>query len=79
MRAAVVALRRSGPARLAVAVPVGAPDSCRQIGTDTDEIVCLATPDPFQAVGLWYRDFPQTSDDEVRELLDEARSFGRKP
>ncbi|WP_332674648.1 phosphoribosyltransferase [Aromatoleum sp.] len=78
MRAALIALRRSGPARLVVAVPVGAPDSCRRIEDDADEVVCLARPDPFQAVGLWYRDFPQTSDDEVRDLLDKAESFGRR-
>jgi len=78
MRAAVIALRRSAPARLVVAVPVGAPDSCSRIEDDAEEVVCLTTPDPFQAVGLWYRDFPQTSDEEVRELLDEAESFGRK-
>lgn len=78
MRAAVIALRRSAPARLVVAVPVGAPDSCRRIDDEADEVLCLATPDPFQAVGLWYRDFPQTRDEEVRELLDEAESLGRK-
>ena len=71
MRAAVIALRRSAPARLVVAVPVGPPDSCRRIDDEADEVLCLATPDPFQAVGLWYRDFPQTRDEEVRELLDE--------
>lgn len=78
MRAAVIALRHSSPGRLVVAVPVGAPDSCRGIETDADEVACLAAPDPFRAVGLWYRDFPQTGDDEARDLLDEAESFGRK-
>lgn len=76
MRAAVTALRRMAPARIVVAVPVGASDSCRQIEADADEVVCLMTPEPFQAVGLWFQDFPQTSDDEVRELLEEAASFG---
>jgi len=79
MRAAVAALRRMGPERIVVAIPVGAADSCRQIEADADEVVCLSTPDPFQAVGLWYGDFPQTSDDEVRDLLEEAESFGRQP
>jgi putative phosphoribosyl transferase len=61
-----------------VAVSVAAPDTCHRIETDADEPVCLAEPDPFQAVGLRYRDLPQISDDEVRDLLDDAESFGRK-
>jgi putative phosphoribosyl transferase len=73
MRAAVQAIRRQQPARLAVAVPVGAEDTCAQLRTEADEVVCCATPRPFRAVGVWYRDFPQASDDEVRELLEEAR------
>ncbi|HEY0884749.1 MAG TPA: phosphoribosyltransferase [Ramlibacter sp.] len=73
MRAAVMAIRRQGPAHLAIAVPVGAPQTCRSLRKDADELVCPAMPDPFRAVGLWYRDFPQATDQEVRELLDEAR------
>ena len=74
MRAAVLAIRQQHPARLVVAVPVGARDSCQALRADADEVVCAATPEPFRAVGLWYEKFLQTSDDEVRALLDEARS-----
>jgi putative phosphoribosyl transferase len=73
MRAAVLAIRQQRPAHLVVAVPVGAADTCAQLRTEADEVVCAATPEPFRAVGLWYEDFPQASDDEVHELLDEAR------
>ncbi len=73
MRAAVTALRQQRPAHLVIAVPVGAPETCRSLRQEADELVCPAMPDPFRAVGLWYRDFPQATDDEVRELLDEAR------
>jgi putative phosphoribosyl transferase len=72
MLAAVRALRQQGPARIVVAVPVASPDTCELLKTEVDEVVCAATPEPFYAVGLWYRDFSQTTDDEVRELL--ARS-----
>jgi len=72
MRAAVLAIRQQHPARLVVAVPVGAAETCAMLGQDADEVVCAAMPSPFHAVGLWYRDFPQASDGEVRELLDEA-------
>jgi len=73
MRAAVLALRQQHPAHLAVAVPVGAPDSCRQLADEVDEVVCAAMPQPFRAVGLWYEDFPQATDEEVHDLLEEAR------
>jgi putative phosphoribosyl transferase len=73
MRAAVQAIRKQNPARLVVAVPVGAEDTCEQLRAQADEVVCVATPNPFRAVGLWYRDFPQASDDEVHDLLQEAR------
>jgi predicted phosphoribosyltransferase len=69
MRAAVEALRRLKPARVIVAAPVGARESCEALRTAADEVVCALTPEPFSAVGLWYRDFAQTSDDEVRQLL----------
>ena len=72
MRAAVAALRRLGPARIVVAVPVGAPETCAELGREADESVCARMPEPFYAVGLWYHDFSQTSDEEVRELLAEA-------
>jgi predicted phosphoribosyltransferase len=69
MRAAVAALRRQGPAGLVVAVPVGAAATCADLGAEVDEVVCLRTPDPFYAVGAWYQNFTQTSDEEVRDLL----------
>lgn len=72
MRAAVLAIRQQQPAHLAVAVPVGAPDTCQALQAEADEVICVATPQPFRAVGLWYEDFPQASDDEVRTLLEEA-------
>lgn len=72
MRAAVEALRARGPARLVVAVPVGARETCDAFRGEVDEVVCAVTPEPFYAVGLWYRDFGQTTDEEVRELLARA-------
>src|SRR5438128_2694809 len=69
MRAAVQAVRRHHPSAVVVAVPVGAPSTCREFADITDETVCARTPEPFSAVGLWYRDFSQTSDEEVRALL----------
>jgi predicted phosphoribosyltransferase len=72
MRAAVAALRRLGPARIIVAVPVGAPDTCAELAEEADEAVCALTPEPFLAVGMWYEDFRQTTDEEVRDLLDRA-------
>ncbi len=62
-----------------MAVPVGAADSCQALQGVADEMVCVATPEPFRAVGLWYRQFPQTSDDEVRALLEDAREHAPSP
>jgi len=72
MRAAVKALRQSGATKIVVAVPVGPPETCREIEEEADETICLSTPDFFQAVGQYYEDFSQTSDDDVRELLNQA-------
>jgi putative phosphoribosyl transferase len=72
MRAAALAVRRLNPARVVVAVPVAAEETCNRFRDVVDEIVCDATPKPFRAVGLWYEDFSQTSDDEVRDLLARA-------
>jgi predicted phosphoribosyltransferase len=72
MRAAVAALRRQGPARVVVAVPVGAPEACADFRYEADEAVCARTPEPFEAVGQWYADFSPTTDDEVRDLLGRA-------
>jgi predicted phosphoribosyltransferase len=73
MRAAVLALRAQHPAKVVVAVPVGAPETCDALGSVDDDVVCVETPEPFRAVGLWYEDFSQTTDDEVHALLDRAR------
>lgn len=70
MRAAVRALRQKNAGSIIVAVPVAARETCEEISREVDDIVCLRTPDPFQAVGLWYDDFSQTTDEEVHELLD---------
>jgi putative phosphoribosyl transferase len=72
MRAAVKALRQQGAAKIVVAVPVGPPDTCREIQQEADETICLSTPPFFQAVGQYYEDFSQTSDEDVRELLSQA-------
>jgi putative phosphoribosyl transferase len=69
MRAAVMAVRQQQPSRIVVAVPVGAPSTCAELAREADEVQCVETPDPFIAVGLWYRDFAPTSDHEVRSLL----------
>jgi predicted phosphoribosyltransferase len=69
MRAAVLALRRQSPAQIVVAVPVGARETCRAMDEVADEVVCARAPEPFHAVGLWYEEFNQTSDEEVRRLL----------
>lgn len=72
MLAAILALRARDPARLVIAVPVAAQQSCAALRPYVDELVCLETPEPYYAVGLWYEDFAQTTDAEVRELLDRA-------
>jgi putative phosphoribosyl transferase len=73
MRAAVAALRVEKPARVVVAVPVASPETCDAFRSIADDIVCAETPEPFIAVGLWYEDFSQTTDDEVHEILERAR------
>jgi putative phosphoribosyl transferase len=72
MRAAVKALRQSGAAKVVVAVPVGPPDTCNELEQLADETICLSTPAFFQAVGQYYDDFSQTSDEDVRALLSQA-------
>ncbi len=74
MKAAARAVRAQKPAKLVVAVPVSAQSTCRELRDEVDEIICDMMPEPFQAVGLWYEDFPQMTDEEVRELLEQARS-----
>jgi putative phosphoribosyl transferase len=77
MRAAVKALRQSGAAKIVVAVPVGPPETCREIEAEADAIVCATAPEFFRAVGQYYHDFSQTSDEEVRELLALAPKANR--
>jgi predicted phosphoribosyltransferase len=74
MHAAIRALRQQQPARIVVAVPTASRETCDELRTEVDDVICATTPDPFYAVGLWYEDFSQTTDEEVRELL--ARSTG---
>ena len=74
MQAAVRAVRRLHPSRVIVAVPVGAAETCEVLRTVADDVVCPVTPYPFSAVGLWYVDFSQTSDDDVRRLLSAHRA-----
>jgi predicted phosphoribosyltransferase len=79
MRAAVHAVRARGARTIVVAVPVGSVEACRDLGAEADAVVCLRVPEPFVGVGLWYADFAQTTDDEVRALLRAAApSLGPK-
>lgn len=79
MRAAVIAVRDRDPASIVVAVPVAAASTCEQLRSESevDHVVCLETPDRFQAVGEWYREFPQVSDEEVRDLLQRSQGEQR--
>lgn len=77
MLAAVAALKQRKPASIVVAVPVAPPDTVQRLQEEADDVVCLAMPEPFSAVGYWYREFFQTSDDEVKSLL--ARAWAKKP
>lgn len=75
MRAAVTALREQHPSRLVVAVPIAALQACQDMEGYADEVICACTPEPFMAVGAWYDDFSQTTDDEVRDLLARAEAW----
>jgi putative phosphoribosyl transferase len=75
MRAGVVALRRRQPARIVVGVPVGAAETCAEFQNEADEVVCAQMPHPFFGVGMWFEDFSQTSDEEVRNALRRADGF----
>jgi predicted phosphoribosyltransferase len=72
MRAAAAALRAHEVARLVVAVPVAPPETCEALRAEVDEVICAREPEPFLAVGVWYEDFSQTTDEEVRDLLRRA-------
>jgi putative phosphoribosyl transferase len=74
MRAAIAAVRKMEPQAIIVAVPVAAPQTCEEFRKEVDEMVCLRMPDPFQAVGLWYDDFSQTTDEEVHDLIERANA-----
>lgn len=73
LRAAAAALKRLGPARIVAAVPVGSAETCAEFEDVVDEVVCAETPEPFWAIGNWYDDFSQTTDEEVRRLLAQGR------
>ena len=79
MAAAVTALRKLQPARIVVAVPTASPEACEQMRAIADEVVCAITPEPFRAVGRWYEDFSQTTDEEVRDLLARHREPDESP
>lgn len=74
MRAAIEAIGQQQPARIVVAVPISSLETCRDLAAQVDEIICLETPQPFCSVGLWYENFPQTTDEEVRNLLKLAQT-----
>lgn len=73
MLAAARTLRAAGTGRIIIAVPVAARETCDDFRGEADEVICLETPHPFGAVGIWYEDFSQIADDEVRELIKEAQ------
>jgi putative phosphoribosyl transferase len=73
--AGIGALRQLGPKQIVVAVPVAPPEACRQLAAEADAVVCLCSPEAFYAVGQFYRDFSEVSDDEVRDLLRSAQGF----
>jgi putative phosphoribosyl transferase len=75
MRAAAAALKTKNPAKIVVAVPTAARDTCEFFGREVDEVICVTTPEPFYGVGAWYGDFSQTTDKEVCELLEKARAL----
>ncbi|MBD2253304.1 phosphoribosyltransferase [Nostoc parmelioides] len=74
MWAAIIAVRQQQPKEIVIAVPVAAPETCEEIQRKVEKIVCANTPSPFYSVGMWYEKFPQTTDDEVRELLNKANN-----
>ena len=69
MHAAIAALRQLYPARIVVAVPTASPETCEEMRAEVDDVICAITPEAFQAVGRWYQDFAQTTDEEVQDLL----------
>jgi predicted phosphoribosyltransferase len=78
MSAAASAVKTKNPTKIVIAVPTGAPDTCKFFEEKVDEVICVATPEPFYSVGAWYEDFSQTTDEEVCELLNKAANFQSK-
>ena len=78
MNAATAAVKTKNPTKIVIAVPTGALDTCRSFEGKVDEVICVATPEPFYAVGAWYEDFSQTTDEEVCGLLKKAANFQSK-
>jgi putative phosphoribosyl transferase len=78
MRAAAASVKTKNPTKIVIAVPTGAPDTCRSFEGKVDEVICVATPEPFYGVGAWYEDFSQTTDEEVCELLGKAANLQSK-
>ncbi len=72
MRAAVAALKSQNPKRIVIGVPTAAPPTCRSFEDEVDEVICAITPQPFMGVGAWYENFSQTTDDDVRDILENA-------
>jgi predicted phosphoribosyltransferase len=79
MQAAVRALRQQQPAKIVVAVPTASPEACDALKQEANEVICAVTPQPFHAVGVWYEDFSQTTDEEVRELLARSAPAAQEP
>ena len=77
IHAAIAALRKLQPARIVVGVPTASPETCEEMRAEADEVICAITPEPFHAVGRWYQDFSQTSDEEVRQLLGQQHMSDR--
>jgi len=77
MHAAIKALQQQKPVRIVVAVPTASPETCEELRAEVDDVICAITPQPFYAVGLWYQDFSQTTDEEVRNLLSLAAGAGK--
>ena len=75
LRVAATALRKKAPAQIVVAVPIASSSTCSELEAEVDRVVCAVTPEPFWAVGQWYRNFFHTTDEEVRELLRRASEF----
>src|SRR5436190_14771634 len=75
MRVAAMALRKKSPAQIVVAVPVASPATCKEFEAEVERVICAVTPEPFWAVGQWYRNFSQTTDEEVRELLGRSANL----